>query len=273
MPINRIGILWVKRGLGALLDLQAHRWCTPAVRLLRRTSDSGQPFCIAWSKRALRVRGYRPQRTCGRSGTGFRVRRPWSIGLQIVEIGCPNRFRGLVPKIAIRITNSCVSHSIPLTDTPPISSGVLGSLARRKRWGPRKENESESETLHRHAEPQVVHPIGRVVHGSKRRPAQFGVEVIGSPSKYTTIAFVGPHRVYARLAWILAVPIGTPLEHIAVHVVQAPCIWTLLSDRYGACSRIRSVPCVLVEHDHIVPKTISRRASSAAGVLPLGLGR
>ncbi len=68
------------------------------------------------------------------------------------------------------------------------------------------------------------------------------------------------------------VRILAPFRHIPVHIVQAPGIGLLQTNRMGASLAVSTLPGVVAELLFVVEKAIPRLGPGPAGIFPLGLG-
>ena len=82
-----------------------------------------------------------------------------------------------------------------------------------------------------------------------------------------------PCRIGHCSCRVLTLPILHPLPHIAMHVMQAPCIRLSFTDRMGLTTCILTIPGILLQLGRIIAKTIRRGRPSPRGILPLRLGR
>ncbi len=74
------------------------------------------------------------------------------------------------------------------------------------------------------AEANVVEAVARLVADTVRRPRELRGVVPATATQHPEVTFSGPCRVHLQLRGELASPILAPLPHVAVHVVQTPCI-------------------------------------------------
>ena len=122
-----------------------------------------------------------------------------------------------------------------------------------------------------YAEAPVVVPARRRVRVAERRPARDRAEPTpppGSPLPRTCRIHIG-----ALLVVVPIKPVLAPFPHIAVHVVQAPGIWRLLTHGMRRPSALAlNHACSFNAASSSVPVP-RRRCPGPAGVLPLGLGR
>ncbi len=76
----------------------------------------------------------------------------------------------------------------------------------------------------------------------------------------------------ARVARRGSIEIEAPFGDVAVHVVQAPCVGFLQSDRMRLVAAVLEMPGMFIETFRIVAKMPGRRGAGAAGVFPFRLG-
>src|ERR1039458_491784 len=68
-----------------------------------------------------------------------------------------------------------------------------------------------------------------------------------SSAERAVLAFLRPSRSGDGLLGIVAIPVLAPLPDIAVHVIQAPLVGLLLTDRVGLSAAVLGVPSVLFQ--------------------------
>ena len=84
-----------------------------------------------------------------------------------------------------------------------------------------------------HPEADEVAADRRAVHEAARRPAKPGGAIPTPAPNHPIRARGSPLGARHRDAGIVAIPIMTPLPNIPVHVVQTPCVGSLLTN--GMC--------------------------------------
>src|SRR5262249_24985641 len=97
----------------------------------------------------------------------------------------------------------------------------------------------------------------------------------GAAAKHALRAVAGSRRIDfgTVLVVIGRVPVGSPLAHVPVHVIQAPGVRFLPADRLGFPRGIVLVPRIASESLGIVAEKESRLRTRPASLLPLGFRR
>src|SRR5216117_3873224 len=82
-----------------------------------------------------------------------------------------------------------------------------------------------------HAEPEVVPPVARRVPVAARRPAVPAVVFPAPAAEHPVVRGLFGYLRIGSSRERLIIPITAPFPHVAVHVVQAPSIGLITSDR------------------------------------------
>ena len=105
------------------------------------------------------------------------------------------------------------------------------------------------------------------------RAALVRARIPASASQDSCLPRFGPARILrgAFAIILFLVEVVAPFPHVAVHVIQAPCIGLTRPHRLRAAGAILFEPRVLAKQAGTVAERILRPAAGAAGVFPLGL--
>lgn len=139
--------------------------------------------------------------------------------------------------------------------------------------GARSPTRSRTGDCHQQTQAQVDVPMTGFAVTAKRCTAVPGVEVPTPPAIDAVRARTGAYGVFHVSTRVpLRMPVLTPLPHVPVYIVQAPCICLLLPPRMRRPRSVLLVPPHLVQVALGVSGTKSRLRPRTARIFPLCFG-
>jgi hypothetical protein len=123
------------------------------------------------------------------------------------------------------------------------------------------------------AEAADVETVRQVAPVTSAGPAIRGLEVPTAATAHADRALTWASRIADCTFWIFFVPVAAPFPNIPMHVVKTPGIRFQKANRMCPVRTVAIKPTVLGQQTLFIIKRISRLATSATRVFPLGLGR
>ena len=122
------------------------------------------------------------------------------------------------------------------------------------------------------AEAVAVEAVRREVPVAVRRPTRPGGVEPTAATEHAGRARCSTTRVRHATTRLTSIPILASLIHIAVHVMQTPCVRVFALYGMGRFPRVLFEPSVLAQVRFIISKAVLRHHPSTTGILPLSFG-